>query len=861
LRGVAAALALSVSAAPATASDRLCDVSFENCRAQLLDLIRNETVRIDVAFWFMEDARYSNELIKKWNAGVPIRVLVDPRANASNPLNGDRLAELAAAGIPMRKRIANGILHWKVMLFAGQNTVEFSAANYSPEAFVPEVPYLNYVDEVIYTTDEPSILNSFMTKYDDLWTNTTAYADYANISGPLTRAHGTFTKDPELNFPPTEDFGKRSVSRYNAETQKIDAIMYRITDRRHTDALINAVGRGIPVRLITEPKQYRDPTRLWHSWNVDRLYMAGVQIRHRRHDGLLHQKSTMLYGLGLTIFGSSNWSSPSATSQEEHNYFTTKPVFFEFFRQQFERKWNNLTGNEETEPFAPLPPDTPLYSSPVDQTTGLGTVVTLVWDPGPFAHKYDIYFGTTPSPPLLAADLALGPNESGTQFKQYTLTGLANGTTYYWRVVSKTMANMTGSGPEWTFTTGGIAPPPTPNGVPGPGDIVLHAGTAAVMGGGWTVVNDSAAASALRIAHPNGNLAKIATPLANPTHYFEMSFAAEAGKPYRLWMRGRAQDDSWANDSVHVQFSGSVNASGSPVYRIGTTTSTEVNLEDCSGCGLSGWGWQDNGYGRGVLGPLIHFQTTGAQTIRVQTREDGFTIDQILLSPEKFLTTSPGALKNDATIFPASDGSGEPPPPPPPPPSTGEIVLYAMRATTLAGRWRVEPEPTAAGGALVHHPNNGDPKITTPLANPGDYVELTFNAEAGKSYRLWIRGRADGNSWANDSVWVQFSGSVDATGAPVFRIGTASGTDVNLEDCSGCGLSGWGWQDNGWGVGVVGPLISFETTGLQTIRLQTREDGFSIDQIVLSSSQYAGSSPGALKNDTIILAETSPPGS
>jgi hypothetical protein len=51
----------------------------------------------------------------------------------------------------------------------------------------------------------------------------------------------------------------------------------------------------------------------------------------------------------------------------------------------------------------------------------------------------------------------------------------------------------------------------------------------------------------------------------------------------------------------------------------------------------------------------------------------------------------------------------------------------------------------------------------------------------------------------------------------------------------------------------MGPVIYFQTTGLQTIRIQTREDGFSIDQIVLSPQSYLNSSPGALKNDNIIL--------
>ena len=133
---------------------------------------------------------------------------------------------------------------------------------------------------------------------------------------------------------------------------------------------------------------------------------------------------------------------------------------------------------------------------------------------------------------------------------------------------------------------------------------------------------------------------------------------------------------------------------------------------------------------------------------------------------------------------------------------------------------------------------------------------MTFNAEAGKAYRIWIRGKADSNYWGNDSLFIQFNGSVNASGTAIWRIGSTSAAEYNLEDCSGCGLSNWGWQDNGWGVGVMGPLVHFATTGQQTIRIQTREDGLSVDQIVLSSDTYLNSPPGALKNDNTMLQKT-----
>jgi hypothetical protein len=101
-----------------------------------------------------------------------------------------------------------------------------------------------------------------------------------------------------------------------------------------------------------------------------------------------------------------------------------------------------------------------------------------------------------------------------------------------------------------------------------------------------------------------------------------------------------------------VQFSGAVDARGIPVFRIGSADRTVFTLEECIHCGVSGWGWQDNGFGTGVLGPEIYFEATGPQTIRIQRREDGISIDQIVLSAATWLTTPPGATKNDATILP-----------------------------------------------------------------------------------------------------------------------------------------------------------------------------------------------------------------
>ena len=790
----------------ASGQERLCDTAFEDCRVPLWSLIDNETVGIDIAYWFMQDTSIANKVIARWQAGVPVRILVDPRANPTYAGNEQILNQFKNAGIPMRYKIGGGILHWKMMMFVGQNRLEFTGANYGPSFFVPTTPNVNYIDEAIYFTDDTSLIQSFKTKYDDLWTDTVNYANYGNINSPLTRKYPTFAINPELNFPPSlndsQDFYNRTALNMNQETQKIDIIMYRITNSRYTDTTIAAVTRGVPVRLLHEPDEYRNPARQWDSWNIDRMYMAGVQIKMRKHLGLNHQKSVLLYGKGMTIFGSSNWTGPSSNSQEEHNYFTTKQWFFDWFVDQFERKWNSTTENQ---PFVPLGPDEPAYQLPANNALAQPTTLTLRWEGGRWAHRYDIYFGTSPNPPLLIANAST--DQSGAAPGQPRLkTGsvddgivetidlpitLDPGTQYYWRIVGKTMADVSASGPTWTFTTAGTgALPPAPTGLtatavsstrvdlawndttsetgyrverspngssgwteiatlagnqttysdltvsaqityfyrvralnaagfspysnvasattpqppqPVAGDVVLWAAEAPVRVGNWSVIPDGSAAGGHRLHNPDASAPKRTVALANPTDYFEMTFNAQAGVNYRLWIRGKAQNDIWSNDSVFIQFNDSVNASGGAVFRIGTTTAAEMNLEDCSGCGIQGWGWQDNGWGIGVLGPLIRFQNSGTHTIRIQVREDGLSIDQIVLSSQAYLNSAPGPLKNDATILPKSDGGGTDPPPPPTvstvSPNSGPTV--GGTSITVSGTGFQADATVSLGGSLA----------------------------------------------------------------------------------------------------------------------------------------------------------------
>ena len=452
-------------------------------------------------------------------------------------------------------------------------------------------------------------------------------------------------------------------------------------------------------------------------------------------------------------------------------------------------------------------------------------------------------------------------------------------------------------------------------------DVVVHASQVAaadIVGSLWVRGSAAGAADGIALVNADRGSPKVDTAFTNPASYVDVRFQAAAGVPYRLWFRMRAQSDFYGNDSMFVQFSGAVDAQGRAVDRIGTASALRVSLEEGTGAGLSGWGWNDHHYG-GLASP-VYFAASGPQVLRIQQREDGLMWDQIVISADTYGAAAPGPPRNDNTLLPHGfgtstsavsthtfalpgtypielrvtdsgglsaianttaviaapgtsaltaraggpytgavngavtfDGSGSTA-------SAGatyhwsfgdDIVLTASDFRVSGSRWRVVSDGSAAGGLALENPDWNEPKRDTAYLTPAHNVEATFRAAAGVPYRVWVRMRAAGDSWSNDSVFVQFSGSVTSTGAATHRIGTASAMTAFLEDGSGAGLAGWGWADNVYG-GTATPIY-FNSDADQRILIQQREDGVRIDQVVISAGTYAYAAPGAVKNDTTIV--------
>jgi hypothetical protein len=355
-------------------------------------------------------------------------------------------------------------------------------------------------------------------------------------------------------------------------------------------------------------------------------------------------------------------------------------------------------------------------------------------------------------------------------------------------------------------------------------DVVLRASDvrAADVHGAWKKTSDASAAGGVKLATADAGWSATSAPLAAPTDYFEATFSAPAGVPYHVWMRMHASTNSKWNDSVWTQFSDAL-VGGAPAYAINSTAGEAINLEACSGCGVAGWGWEDGAYW--LARSNITFSSSGSHTLRVQTREDGVEIDQIVLSPSTYLTAAPGQTENDATVVqqPSTAEGSQPPPPPTASPFHGE-------PTSIPGVVAAADFDSGGEGVAYHDATPGNAGAAY---RPTD-VDLAASSEGG--YTI---------GWIEAGEWVRYTVDVGAGGSYVAALRVASpGGGGTLRLASGATVlatvaipATGGWQT--WATVTV-PITLH--AGVQSLQVLFDSAGYNVSSIAISAAETGNSS-------------------
>jgi regulation of enolase protein 1 (concanavalin A-like superfamily) len=872
----------------AVASDQIYFPAVDNTTDVLVQLINQETVRVDISTWYLSEHSISIALANKFAAGVPIRLIGDRAAIfEADPHTKDEYYWLANQGVPIRVRYNPWwfpeINHWKAAIFVGQNAALFGSANFAPNELAP-FSSTNYCDETVMVTDDSTLVTALEIKFDRIWNDTTFepqssagpppylknWADecaFENTQVPgrcdfLTRypSPARMTIDtsrltpepPGYTFPPDliwgqgADFNTRLTQEIYNENTAIDIVVYRLTVDNIKQALLDKFRSGVPVRIIVDKDQYSNrafPEYWLTHANVDTLWAAGIPVVQRMHAGCTHMKTLI-----TTAYATNASSNYTANWQRDHDYFVasaTKPTIYTAIKNRFQTMFTDTTG------FGPLittPPDRPNLASPANGASGVSATPTLVWNVTPLAVSYDVYVGTSPSSMTLRGNVPAVMTDSPPSTYSFTPSGTLSTGTYYWQVVAKDNAtpvnpSMIGTSDTWSFTTtggsGGLPSPwvdqdigPTGAG----GNASASSGVFTVNGAGTIWGNSD---SFNFVSQPvSGDVTVVArlTSIQNTSTY------AKAGIMIR---------ESNAPGAAHV------------ILDVRPTGDLEFMIRPSTGAATTFLGTMSQ------APPTWLRLTRSGTTITADGSADGSTWTTI---GSTTLSISSNALVglavcsvaantlNTSTFDNVTVSAGSSPPP------STNVVMYAsdIPAAALHGEWTTAADSTSPNGIKLVTPNAGVKNTSAALASPAHYVDVAFNAKASTPYTLWLRLQALGNSKYSDSVWVQFS---DATsgGAPIYPINSTSGLAVNLAtDSTASSDSQWGWV-NGAYWQTQAATVSFPTTGTHTMRIQVREDGVEFDQIVLSPSTYLNASascpnactgaPGQRSNDATIVAK------
>jgi predicted MPP superfamily phosphohydrolase len=188
------------------------------------------------------------------------------------------------------------------------------------------------------------------------------------------------------------------------------------------------------------------------------------------------------------------------------------------------------------------------------------------------------------------------------------------------------------------------------------------------------------------------------------------------------------------------------------------------------------WGWATSSYFSPERGELF-FEQDGGHTLRIQSRQEGVSLDVVLLNPypeldEQLALREVGEIEECLQVSRVPDRYSD------------LMVIYVSSAEKQRchGKWKKSPDR----GAVLGHRMEDLPARRgwqyQPVVEPSDYFEIDFAARRNVRYRLWMRMKAFNGNPLCDSVYVQFSDARDESGRKRYRVGVPAHSKEHLGD-------------------------------------------------------------------------------
>jgi phosphatidylserine/phosphatidylglycerophosphate/cardiolipin synthase-like enzyme len=152
----------------------------------------------------------------------------------------------------------------------------------------------------------------------------------------LDQARPVAPPPTEVFFSPGPDCKAAIVTLLASARVTLDVCVFTISDDDITRALLDAHGRRVAVRIITDDDKRNDT-----GSDVDHLARQGVPVRIDRTEAHMHHKFAIADGTRL-LNGSFNWTRSASRVNEENVMVTSEAAAVAAFRAEFDRLWASL---------------------------------------------------------------------------------------------------------------------------------------------------------------------------------------------------------------------------------------------------------------------------------------------------------------------------------------------------------------------------------------------------------------------------------------------------------------------------------------------------------------------------------------
>lgn len=140
----------------------------------------------------------------------------------------------------------------------------------------------------------------------------------------------SFASNTEVYFSPDGGCQKAVIAEISKAQKSIDIAMYELTAREIAQALVEAKGRKVAVRIVLDKAQEKE------TYSKGRyLLKQGFDVRYDIGIGLMHNKFAVIDGRVL-ITGSFNWTASAEERNEENLLILTDQEVIKAFNKRFE---------------------------------------------------------------------------------------------------------------------------------------------------------------------------------------------------------------------------------------------------------------------------------------------------------------------------------------------------------------------------------------------------------------------------------------------------------------------------------------------------------------------------------------------